>query len=321
MKIVIWVTLAVLQCALLKFNVLDMGLKFSQDCHSFVFHLIESHPSPWNWFYEAILIGRDDGLRNQGILRSFFVLGLYHLIVVSGSHVLALEKIIATAFFFLPPRSKKYLAFTSLVVFCLINRLQASCVRAFVSWLVVQKMGKVKATLQGDLQFIVTCLCLFFEPQWVTSLSFQLSCGATLGLAIASSFHLKKQVSKRFASTFFCALMTSPLIFCIQPCLSWLVIPANTFAMPLFEGVLMPLSLINVFIPPLGHFTEHLFSLIFGISDFVARFEKPLLCLDERKLAAWGLIYLMGVYCAWRFSLPWFYRQRFWQSQKIAIRK
>lgn len=314
MKILIWITIAAAQTIFLKLNCFDFFQGLSEKSHLFALHLLEGHPSPWNWFYEAILIGRDEGLRSQPYLQSFFVLGLYHLIVVSGSHVLALEKIISTVFFFLPPKLKKTVIWTALILFCFVNRLQASCVRAFVSWLVMQKKF-LKTPLQGDLQMIVTCLCLLFQPVWVKSLSFQLSCGATLGLAMASSFKASHKIKKKILSTFFCAVVTSPLIFCVQPCLSWLVIPANTFAMPLFEGILMPLSLFNIFIRPLNFLTEKIFVFVFGISDFFAQFEKPLLCLDERRLAIWGIIYLFSVYFAWRFCLPWFLRQRFWQNQ------
>jgi ComEC/Rec2-related protein len=313
-KILIWVGVAFFQTLILKFNLFDYGLQFAEKAHLVAYHFLESHPSQWNWFYEAILIGRDEGLRSQPYLQSFFVLGLYHLIVVSGSHVLALEKIISVTFFFLPPKAKKAIALIFLILFCLVNRLQASCVRAFISWLVLEKKTP-RPTVQGDIQMVVTCLCLILEPSWVKSLSFQLSCGATLGLAMAASFKTSHFLAKKFYSTFFCAAITSPLIFCVQPCLSWLVIPANTFAMPLFEGVLMPISLINILFRSMSFLTEKIFVFVFGLSDFFATFEKPLLCLDERKLSIWGIIYLFSVYFAWRFCLPWFFRQRFWQNQ------
>ena len=280
---------------------------------------MEIHHTDWSWFYEAILIGRDEGLRTQNALQSFFTLGLYHLIVVSGSHVLALEKLIGHCFFFISVKKRKILVTFFLVFFCVINRLQASCVRAFVSWILVQRRSG-STPLQGDLQFVVTCLCLTLQPSWINSLSFQLSCGATLGLAIASSFKLQGFFSKKFASTFFCGVVTSPLILCVQPCLSWLVIPANTFAMPLFEGVLMPISLLNVTVGAVfqnvTHLLEKVFLWVFGLSDYLAQFEKPLLCLDERKLANWGLIYLLMVYVIWRLFLPLFFRLQFWKNQQ-----
>jgi ComEC/Rec2-related protein len=323
-KILIWVGVATIQKIFGQINIFDWGLPLANWCHAYAFKLMEAHPSDWNWFYEAILIGRDDNLRSQETLQSFFTLGLYHLIVVSGSHVLALEKIIQTCLFFLSHRQKKVITLIFLIGFSLVNRLQASCVRAFISWLVMQKKS-TKIVLQGDFQFIVTCLCLILQPSWLNSLSFQLSCGATLGLALASSLKLQGFIAKKLASTFLCAAVTSPLILCVQPCLSWLIIPANTFAMPLFEGVLMPISLINVtvgaWIHPLLNLTEKVFVWVFGLSDFFAKFEKPLLCLDERKLANWGLIYLFSVYLAWRLFLPLFFRAQFWQNQKLLPQK
>lgn len=316
MKAIAWILVALVQVALVKFNCLDFFQPVANFFYDHAVSMIESHPSRWNWFYEAILVGRDEGLRQRSTLQAFFTLGLYHLIVVSGSHVVALERIIGTIAFFLPKRVQNVLTVTALLIFSLVNRLQASCVRALVAWLLARRKT-LNPTHNADLQMAVTCLCLVFEPQWAQSLSFQLSCGATLGLAIAGTLHFNKPWKRRLGSTFLCTLTTGPLIYCVQACLSWIIIPANTLGMPLFEGILMPISLLNVFFRPISFLTEPVFDFVFGVSDYAATFDHPLLCLDERRLQAWGLVYIAALYFFWRFVWPSCLRKKFAMSQSL----
>jgi len=271
MKACAWIIVAALQIILLKHNLFDSFQPLADFFYNGALHLIEGHPSPWNWFYEAILIGKDEGLRARPTLQAFFTLGLYHLIVVSGSHVLALEKIISIMTFFLPKKIQKILIVLGLIMFSLVNRLQASCVRALIAWFFSNRVS-LKPSHNADLQMVITCFCLIVEPQWASSLSFQLSCAATLGLAISGSLSFKNKWYRRLGSTFLCTLTTAPLIYCVQSCLSWIIVPANTIGMPLFEGILMPISLVNVFVHQVASFTEPIFNFVFGLSDYVASF-------------------------------------------------
>ncbi len=314
MKLVIWVGVALLQILFIKLNFLNSLEKISLGFHLAAYHFLEKIPSSWNWFFEAILIGRNEGLRGRPEMQSFFTLGIYYLLVVSGIHVLALEKALQKSFRFFPTKVKNRLVFFSLLVFCLINRNQPPCFRALISYLLNKNMG-TKPVLQGDLQFIITCLCLSIQPAWISSLSFQLSCAATLGIAMASSFKVKHHFGRRLLSTVLCTVSMGPLLFYIQPCVSWLIIPANIVALPLFEALIMPMSLITAVAQPLYRISEKILAAIFKLTTYFAYFEKPALCLDEQKLKAWGLIYIVALYSIWRLIIPMFYSTRFWQEQ------
>jgi ComEC/Rec2-related protein len=314
-KLVICISILLLQIFFTRLNCFDVGQKLADSLHLYAFNFLEKSPSSWNWFYEALLIGREEALRAQPILQSFLVIGLYHMMVGTGTHVLALEVILLKLFFFVPVKMRKPIVLLLLILFCFVNRLKPPCVRAVISRILFFKKPK-GAFLQVDSQMIVTFFCLTLEPQWSLSLSFQFSCAATMALAMAATFHnSERPFSQKIISASLCSIVTFPLVLGLQPCVSWMVVPMNTIALPLFEGVFMPISILTIVLRPVSTITEKILNFIFSVSDYLAQFEKPLVCLDERKMASWGLIYLCAVYCAWRFVLPWFFRRRFWRNQ------
>lgn len=317
MKAIAWVFVAIIQVSLFKWDLLKPLQGVSNLLHSAALNFIEAHPSRWNWFYEGILIGADESFRSRPSMESFFTLGLYHLLVGAGCHVMAVEWMTTKATFFIPEKPRRLLIGLVLLSFAMVNRLQASCMRALIQWIFVQ--SRRRSPLPGpDLLMVVTCFCLLVQPSWAMSFSFQLSCGAALALAMASSLRPRRmgKFFSRLFSSFLCSTVTAPLIFCIQPCLSWIIIPANTFAMPVFTGMLIPLSMVSVVFRPIAFLTDFCCRGIFAVAQFAAHFEKPLLCLDERKLRICGIFYIAGLYFFWRLLLPFFIQRRFWTAQQ-----
>jgi ComEC/Rec2-related protein len=315
MKLVSWILCTALQVALFKLDCLSalnlLAEKTYQQCEIF----IRSHPSSWNWLYEALLIGNQDNVREHPLLQSFLILGIYHLIVVSGSHVQSVHHWTRRCTFFLPKNIAGTVIMMALMLFALANRLQAACMRALFHF-IISKFYRPSVLLQADLQFVVTCICLLLRPEWVASLSFQLSCAASLGLTIADSFTIKSAFRKRTVQALTCTLAMAPLLFAIQPCLSWLIMPANILAAPLFELVLVPLCALNVFLPFVRIVTEPFLVLVFKFTSLISQFENPTLCFDERRMKIWGFVYITFVYFCWRLFLPVLARVSFWKSQR-----
>ncbi len=317
MKTIVWILVAVFQVFLLNHNLVDSCHEVTSFFHGAAKAFINRTQSPWNWFYGAILIGEDEGIRNNLQIQSFLTLGLYHLIVVSGSHIRGLQVVVTSTTNWLPPRIQSWIVTLVLISFTLVNRMQASCMRAFLAWC-LGSFGQKKffgPRSDADLNMVVICLCLAIEPAWAKSLSFQLSCSATLGLSIVRSLELEKGIGNRIAESFFCTLLTAPLVFSIQPCLSWLVIPSNTLALPFFELILMPVSLLSILLPFIRPLTDHVLIFVFGFCSWLSQFENPLFCFEERKLDSWGLVYIVFVYLSWRLVLPYYHRHRFWKNQ------
>jgi ComEC/Rec2-related protein len=315
MKSLAWILGSLAQAHLIQSDVLAWGQALAQEAHLKAVSAIGSNPSPWTWFYAAILAGADEEVRWRPELQAFMTLGLYHLIVVSGSHVHAIQKMMD--WFVRPfPKALRLLAvFLSLVGFALINRLQPACFRAVIAW-VLGLAAKPTPARNADIQLVVACACLLLAPQWSRSVSFQLSCAASLGLAIVAGFEIRNPWHKRFQTALTCTVLMLPLLSQFQSCFSWLVLPANTLALPILESGLLPVSLLNVLFPWIRPLTEPLVQAVFGISDAVVTAGGPAMCFDERKMKSWGMLYLASLYGCWRLVLPLWLRRKFKVSQQ-----
>lgn len=99
--------------------------------------------------------------------------GLYHLIVVSGTHLVLLDRLLQIAL----PRRLRFLNPLFLGFFCLMSSWQAPVVRAWLQSCVRRKSeSETAAALNAWL------LCLALHPQWIHSLSLHLSAAAGLAL-------------------------------------------------------------------------------------------------------------------------------------------
>ncbi|MDZ4677145.1 MAG: ComEC/Rec2 family competence protein [Oligoflexia bacterium] len=315
MKMISWIIGCAIQITLIRFDSLKCLIVFSNWVFLKSQNFISQNPSSWNWLYEALLIGNQDMVRANPLMQSFLILGIYHLIVVSGSHVVNVHHWTRRFTIFLPQSLTHLIVTIVLIAFTFANRLQASCVRAVIH-LGLGKLFKISSLAQADLQFLTTCVCLLLSPQWVESLSFQLSSAASLGLCIAASLQIQNSFKRRCMQSLLCTLVMTPLLYSIQPCLSWLIIPTNILAAPVFEFILLPLSFLNVVCPLLRPILEPVLEILFNLTRFLSEFENPVLCFEERNLKTWGFIYVSIVYFLWRLLLPSLTRYLFWKSQR-----
>src|SRR4051812_12222441 len=93
MKMAGWGSLAIIQIYFCKINLLQPIYSCAERLHAFLISHINSRLSPLNWFYKAILFGDDSNLRQQPQIEAFMVLGIYHIIVVSGSHLTMIQSL------------------------------------------------------------------------------------------------------------------------------------------------------------------------------------------------------------------------------------
>ena len=111
--------------------------------------------------------------------------GLLHIVVLSGINITLLAAIIGSITRFLPKRLSIFITITVIVCFVLFVGFQAPIVRAMIMGiltLVAVIYGRKAFALYSlILSFILT---LILWPQWISTISFQLSYGATLGLII-----------------------------------------------------------------------------------------------------------------------------------------
>ena len=189
MKLFVWLMLCFIRVLALNSSMLGPLYNVSTSFHQWLVALIYSRPYMFKWFYAAILFGEDKGIRQNPEISSFIILGLYHVIVVSGSHLIFLNQFIEKSLFFISSKKRKAIGFVFLTVFTMANEWQAACLRAYIQW-ILRIFFQPKFYNDEDIQIFSICLCLFLDPTLINSISFQLSCAASLGLVISGHLHL-----------------------------------------------------------------------------------------------------------------------------------
>lgn len=138
----------------------DLSTPFHHKCLSWI--TLENHGSE---IRRALLCG--ENITSPDLDLQLKSLGLIHLVVVSGSHLEFLSRILNLLK--APPRLIQLLLF----IFLLLSNFQAPAVRCFVDLLFREKVRHHSVFWSGLL-----CLCLF--PAWISSLSFWMSLCASL---------------------------------------------------------------------------------------------------------------------------------------------
>lgn len=173
-------------------------------------YLPEPHASLLNGIIFGIPL-KTNPLFNQKLK----MVGLLHLVVLSGMNITMLAAIIGSLTKFLPKKTSLFTTLICIVLFVLFVGVQAPVLRAAImgilSLLAIIYGRKSTALYSLFLSFI---FFLVFWPESMTTISFQLSFGATLGIILfgntkAKSHPLWQELKPSLAAQLF----TTPLIF------------------------------------------------------------------------------------------------------------
>jgi len=211
--------------------------------------LRQSPPGPHHHLYSALICGQS--LPNSILKMQLIQFGLIHCLVVSGAHLLFLERFIQR----LLPRP---LIGPALFLYSIFSGLQAPVLRAYFQWLFSQQShSKPLPRNPYQISLISGLLCLALFPQWILSYSFLLSWSASLCLHICSS---KSYVTKHIALYFCLFIFISPL-GSAQP----ISILSNILLTPIVGAILFPLSFISFFFHPLLKISDLAWSLFLAL--------------------------------------------------------
>lgn len=214
---------------------------------------------------------------------SFKNLGLYHLLVVSGSHLIFLENLLSLA---LKGRLRIFVG-PALLVFTFYTGLQPPCLRAFVQWC-LQLVSKQQKLFLRPWQIcgLSGCLSLLLFPHWLNSYSFLLSWCCSLALSISPML-----VSKRYAPIVFYVLMLPALLRMAPP--HPLSIAVNILLAPIFGFLLLPVGLLTLIFPAMARYTDQIWSAVIATSQF---FEKAFINLQPYDVPLYLLwFYLVAI--------------------------
>ena len=113
------------------------------------------------------------------------VTGLLHIVVLSGMNITILASIIGLITRFLPKILSLTICLLGIITFVLFVGAEPPIVRAgIMSVLSLFAVVTGRKAIPLYLLFVSLVLILFFSPQWVLSISFQLSYGATFGIIL-----------------------------------------------------------------------------------------------------------------------------------------
>jgi len=258
-----------------------------------------SFDSPWIDIYEALICG--EKLPNSYIKDTFSKGGLIHLMVISGAHLLFLEKLFNTIP--LPHKIKNISLYLILVLYTFAALIRPPVTRALFGFCLWRFSESHKLFLSSTFRVHLSgFLCLLYNPSWIHSISLQLSWLASL------SQSAKKPFTKYFL-TYFTIL---PIINRWQE-LHPLTIVINWIFAPMIGSVLFPLSVCSLWLPPLHRVIDHIWNFILYILQAIGFLATPIPLLNWSIPSQWTvlymslvmvLLYIMSTYKRWSLYRP-----------------
>ena len=210
-----------------------------------------SFQSEWLDIYKALICGKK--LPYGEIKQTFIQGGCIHLMVVSGAHLLFVEKLWSKISF---PFYKTIILFLILIIYALASQLQPPVMRALFTFALFY-ISKSKRLFWNScfVTHMSGFLCLLFQPQWIYSTSLQLSWLASFLQNLKTSNLMKASLTYLFI---FPIVNRWQQLHPLTVFVNWLVVPAmGTF--------LFPLTVISFFFSPFHHLSDLLWKSVLKI--------------------------------------------------------
>lgn len=246
-------------------------------------------PEPESGLLAGILFGEKNGLSDEG-KEKFRIVGLMHIVVLSGYNVSLVIQLMLKTLIFLPIRIRALFALLGIISFALLVGAGPTVIRASVMamFIVVAEMMSVQYRITRAL-YIAGYIMVLMNPRILYfDISFQLSFLATYGLIVLTPW-LQSKLSflpKIFAiqesaiATIAAQIMVLPLLLyqigefsLVSPLVNILVLFAVPYAMffgfiaSIIGNVLAPIGMI------LGLITTYLLRYQLVVVDFFAYFS------------------------------------------------
>ncbi|MFZ3230311.1 MAG: ComEC/Rec2 family competence protein [Pseudobdellovibrio sp.] len=230
-----------------------VSLFFHQNCLSGL-----PHTSTATNELQAIVCGQNFSSAQTSQL--YISTGLIHLFVVSGAHLILLERLLnATSITLLSKKLPLLLILISLIVYTLACEMNPPITRSLISIFISLLLNKNYLRWPANYKlFLVGIITLCINPDWASSVSLQLSWIAGLVVSIANLYFSKNDFLLK--QSLYYIFLWPLLIFLSVP--SYLVILVNLIFAPLLEFVLFPMGLLVWIFPFLLPVFEKLIQLL-----------------------------------------------------------
>lgn len=238
---------------------------------------------------------------NKELYRQLQIVGLLHMVVLSGTNISMLTAIVASITDRLGRKMSLMLTILIIVIFVAFVRPQAPIVRAAIMsilTLVAIVFGRKSQAIYT--LFLSALIIAILWPKWITSISFLLSFGATLGLILFAKHESSKKdtpqnivtnlwyyAKEEFKISLAAQIFTAPLIFIYfkqistvsifaNILVSWTVAPLMIFG--LIASILGKLHFMLGIVP--AYLCYALLSYILMVVDFLSRIPYALIDLN-----------------------------------------
>ncbi len=225
--------------------------------------------------YQAIVCG--ETISNPQFLKSFRDSGLMHIMVVSGSHLLTLRSLI------LWPR----LQIPLLILYCCVTNFQPPVVRGIVQ-LVLQESVKPLNWSANTCVFVSGLLTWSLRPEWISSLSFQLSWMCALALSMTE----KRSLLFRVSVLYFCTAIILAQFQWPHP----VSILMNATLAPFIGAFLFPVSLLTFAFPFISPLTDFLWAALLATCSFITDGILMFPGFEVGTLKIWILIWFVSLF-------------------------
>ena len=198
------------------------------------------------------------------------VVGLLHLVVLSGINITLLSSMISSLTKFLSKRLSTMITILTIILFVIFVGPEAPIIRAAFMGLLTHVAiitGRKNYTLYA--LFLSLIFILVFWPSWLKTVSLQLSYGATLGIILFGQGQSDNYILNSLRLTFAAQVFTVPIIFFYFKQVS-LISPLANLLVAETIPVLMVFGFLTAILGKISYFLGYLPSLLcYGILSYI----------------------------------------------------
>jgi competence protein ComEC len=233
--------------------------------------------SEYRDLYSAMICGSSSNSAN--FLTNLRTIGLYHLLVISGSHLVFIEILLL-------PLTKRLGRFGQIFIFFILTLFVCICnfsppiVRAWFGHM-IRELSKEQKLFYSAIHVVAISgtICLIIFVEWLTSLSFILSWGAAFYISLPAKSSLKKHL------IIYVGLL--PLLVGLQT-QHPLTVLVNWLFAPLLGFILLPASLLAFVLPQFIFATDFLWQIFIYSTQLIAD-NMPISNSTQIKTPYWYL--------------------------------
>jgi len=198
------------------------------------------------------------------------IVGLLHLVVLSGINITLLTAMISSATKYFSKVISTLITILAIIIFVIFVGPQAPIIRAAIMGILTHVSiitGRKNYTLYA--LFLSLVFILVFWPDWLKTISLQLSYGATLGIIFFGQSQSKNYIWRNIRLTLAAQIFTTPIIFINFKQIS-LISPLSNLLVAETIPPLMIFGFLTAFLGKISYFLGYVPSLIcYGILHYL----------------------------------------------------